>query len=266
MTVWITGASSGIGRALAAEYCSKGWKVVVSSRNISALEDLRREMWERYPDSPKLEIVGLDYRKHADFPATVERVFEILADQSGLDLVILNAGISQRSLFRETEHSVLRDILSVDLEAPMLLTKALLPRLIRQGGGRIAAMGSLAGYIAAPIRSAYAAAKHGLHGFFKTLAVEERKNGIRISIIVPGFVKSDISLHALSGDGSPWNRRESEIHGGQNAEAAARRIAKGISRGRLFIHTGYNVELRTARLLGRYFPALFARVIQSRLP
>jgi short-subunit dehydrogenase len=264
MNVWISGASAGIGRALALEYARRGWRVIASARRADRLKDLAEEMQSAAPGSPEMLPLPFDYRDAAGLQGAVDRAFDAIPADETLDLIILNAGISQRAWFRDTSAVLDEDILSVDLHAPIGLARHILSRLHAQGRGHLAAVGSLAGLIPAPMRSIYAAAKHGLHGFFKTLAVEEASRGIIVSLIIPGFVQSDISINALDSQGRRWNRMDREMAWGQTAEQAALRIRKGLERGKRVIYTGYDFSLKLARLLQRFAPGILHRILCNR--
>jgi short-subunit dehydrogenase len=263
MNIWITGASSGIGRALAMEYCAAGHQVIASGRRTDRLSALADAAGAAHSSSPEILTLPFEYRDLAGIPSALERMFALLPG-GGLDLAILNAGISQRAWFDECGDGTADEILTVDLRAPIAIMKELLPRMKAFGGGRIAVVGSLAGLIPAPMRSIYAAAKRGLHGFTETLSVEQASSGIEFSLIIPGFIRTEISIHALDQSGASWNRMDQEMSGGQAPETAARIIRRALDRGKRRIYPGYDASLLLARFLRTVAPGLLRRILIAR--
>ena len=181
----------------------------------------------------------------------------------GLDMVVFNAGISHRSVFTETEAEVGTRILTVNLLSQIALTRDILPRMEAQGHGHIVSVTSLAGRVASPLRSYYSAAKHALHGLFNALRVETAGSGIRVSLVVPGFLKTDISRHALTGSGGAWNRSDRNQASGPDPVKAAVRVLRKLARGKREIYVGYPPRAALAFFLGTRFPALFDRILRK---
>lgn len=257
MNIWITGASSGLGMALAIQYAADGHRVIASARPSDALNSLQQQ----FPRN--IVTLAFDYEAIDSFGNICTHAFD-LAHGGTLDVVILNAGISQRALLRDSSFELMKKILSIDLLAPMELSRHIVSNMRAQGGGQLAVVSSLAGFIAAPMRSSYAAAKHGINGFFKTLAAEEADAGIDIRIIAPGAVKSRIAQNALTGDMGRYGRQDDFLAQGQNSDTAARRIARGLKGKRLVIYTGYGLKLGFARFLGTHVPSLFHNIVKNR--
>ena len=189
--IWITGASSGIGEAVASEYARYGAKLVLSARRREELERVRAGL----VNADEHLVLPLDL---TDQDAMAPATETVLRHFGRLDQVVHNGGISQRSLVRDTDMAVDRRIMEVNYFGAVALTKAVLPAFIRQGGGRFVVVTSLVGELPTPKRSAYSASKHALHGFFEALRAEEFDNGVRVTLVNPGMVRSSFF------DGQPF--------------------------------------------------------------
>ena len=188
---WITGASSGIGAALARGLAGQGARLVLSGRNVAALEAVAADCG----DTLLLPFESTDYA------ALGPAVAQAWQWSGGIDLLVNNAGISQRSLAAETSFAVYERVIGVDLLAPIALTQALLPQMLARGSGRIAMISSIAGKVGVPMRTAYCAAKFGLAGYGDALRAEVGHLGLQVHNIYPGSVRTDVSRNALSADG-----------------------------------------------------------------
>lgn len=250
--VWITGASSGIGEALVRHLDPLGARLVLSARRQGRLEAVRASL--SHPDRHR--VLPLDVAKTDAFPEAVAAVEE----GGGLDVLVHNAGISQRSLALETEVEVDRRLMEVNYFGPVALTKAVLPRMVERGGGRLVVVSSLVGKIATPVRSGYSASKHALHGFFEALRAETHDSGIRITLACPGFVRTEISLHALTADGSPQGSMDRGQERGMAPEECARRIARAAERGKPEVLIG-GKEVWAVHL-ARFFPGIYRRLVR----
>ena len=192
---WITGASSGIGAALARALAAQGARLVLSGRNVAALEAVAADCGEAL-------VLPFETTDYTAIPAAAEQAWDWSANSSGgIDLLVNNAGISQRSLAQETDFAVYQQIIAVDLLAPIALTQALLPRMVARGSGRIAMISSIAGKVGVPMRTAYCAAKFGLAGYGDALRAEVAHLGLQVHNIYPGSVATDVSRNALTADG-----------------------------------------------------------------
>ncbi len=188
---WITGASSGIGAALARGLAAQGARVVLSGRNVAALDAVAA-------DCPQALVLPFET---TDFAAIGTAAEQAWGWAGGIDLLVNNAGISQRSLAQETDIAVYQKIIDVDLLAPIALTQALLPHMVARGSGRIAMISSIAGKVGVPMRTAYCAAKFGLAGYGDALRAEVAHLGLQVHNIYPGSVATDVSRNALTADG-----------------------------------------------------------------
>ena len=218
--VWITGASSGIGEALARVLLQQGAWVVLSGRRAEALQAVAAEAPTR---SLVLPFEATDY---AALHGVVEQAWQWLGR---IDCLINNAGISQRSLALDTQFEVYRQLMEVDYLAPVALTQALLPRMVDRGSGQLAVVSSVAGKVGAPLRTGYCGAKHAVIGYFEALRAEvEQAHGIGVSVILPGSVRTGVATNALGGDGQRRGRSDVNIDNGMPAEEAAQRIIAGL--------------------------------------
>ncbi len=222
--VWITGASSGIGVGVARAFADAGARVILSGRNEAALTELASTL----PNALVLPFEVTDYAALRDM---VERAGQV-------DVLILNAGISQRSLCEDSSMDVYRRIMEVDYFAPVAHAKMLLPQMLARGSGHIAVTSSIAGKVGAPQRTAYSSAKFAVMGFFDALRTEVEHRGVRISTIVPGFVRTAIAVNALTADGTPRGPGADEVDGGISPDEAGRIILAGLAQGQREIPVG----------------------------
>ena len=254
--VWITGASSGIGEALAVQLAREGARLVLSARREDELQRVRERCIAAGSDAGTVLVLPLDVTDHAAMPAAVQRVLDAFGR---IDVLINNAGISQRSKCVDTDMSVYRRLLEVDLIGQIALTKAVLPVMLRQKRGHIAVTSSVAGKVGAPYRTGYCAAKHAVMGFFDALRAEVSEEGVRVTTIVPGFVRTNISTAALSGSGAEFGRTDRNIAAGMDPDKAAQRILRGMKRSKAEIAVGEGIEMH-ALWLKRFFPGLVLRL------
>lgn len=252
--IWVTGASSGIGEALARQLAARGATLILSSRREEALDAVRRSC-----DRPDEHFVlPLDL---AD-PSSLEYAAERALDRFGhVDVMVHNGGVSQRALARDTELSVDRRLMEVDYFGAVALTKALLPSMLERGAGRFVVVSSLVGKFGTPLRSGYSAAKHALHGFFEALAAEEHDAGIRVTMVCPGFIRTEVTLHALTADGSAQGTMDDAQEHGMAPEECARQIVRAIEAGKREVLVAG--KERFAVIVKRLFPGLFARIIRK---
>lgn len=250
--VWITGGSSGIGEALAMEFASAGSRIVLSARREEELNRVRDLCVERGAAAGDVLVLPLDVTDHESMPGAVNRVSDAFGR---IDMLINNAGISQRSLCVDTDMSVYRRIFDVDVLGQIALTKAVLPGMLKQKSGYIAVTSSVAGKIGVPQRTGYCAAKHAVMGFYDALRAEMAPHGIRVSTITPGYIKTNISVNALSGDGSEFGKVDSDIASGMDVSRCAAVIMDGFLKETPEIAVGEGMEMK-ALWLKRFFPGV----------
>lgn len=219
--VWITGASSGIGAALAEELAGRGARLVLSSRRRGALEAVR----ERCACPGAHEVQTLDL---ADPSSLADAADAVLARHGSVDVLVNNGGVSQFSLAQNTPLEVDRRLMEINYFGAVALTKAVLPSMRRRGRGRLVVTSSLLGKISIPTRSAYAASKHALHGFFDALRAEVYADGVRVTVACPGYVDTRVSANALTADGSARGVMDAVHAGGMAPAACARKIADAV--------------------------------------
>jgi short-subunit dehydrogenase len=225
-TVWITGASSGIGAELARQFAEEGAKVVISSHEAEELEEVRLSL---EPVSEDVHSVVFNLGHPEEVEATAQKV---LKEFGTVDVLMNNGGISTRAEAIETKVELDRKIMEIDYFSGVILTKALLPKMIEQGYGHIGVTSSISGKFGWPQRSAYAAAKHALYGFYKSLWAETNKKGIRVTIFSPGRVRTNISIHALVKDGKEHGKMDPGQDRGISPAACARKMIRAMKRNR----------------------------------
>ena len=253
--VWITGASSGIGRAAARVWAARGARVVVSARNREALVEVVNSFPAAARDRAHVEV--LDLAEGATLPAAVERVLHVTGH---VDLLVHCGGISQRSRAMDTGIDVDRRVMEVDYFGTVGLTKALLPHFVARQSGHFVVVTSLMGLFSSPLRSGYCAAKHALHGFFESLRAEHHADGIHVTLVCPGFIHTDISRNAVIGDGSRQGTLDDKTGKGLAPEVCAERIVRAVERKRPLVLIGKSEIL--GAYVHRFFPALFRRIIR----
>ena len=223
-TAWITGASSGIGEALAKAFVKNGGRAVLSGRNVAELERVADDSGA----AERCRILPFDTMDFTSLPAKVEAA---TAFHGGIDVLVNNAGISQRSLAIDTAFEVYEQIIGVDLLAPIALTQALLPHLMSRGAGQLVMISSVAGKAGVPLRTAYCAAKHGVIGYADALRSEVAGQGVKVLVVAPGSVKTNVSRNALNADGSVRGSSDKAIDNGIDPDEVARLIWEAVANG-----------------------------------
>lgn len=255
--IWITGASSGIGAALALELATPGRALVLSGRNREALEKVQAQL----PSGISSQLLPFDLIYIDRFPELVEQA---IAAFGHIDVLVNNAGFSQRSEALQTTSEVERSIMEVNYFAPVALSKALLPHFLNRKKGHIVVISSIAGKFGFALRSSYAAAKHALHGYFEALRLELRTIPVHITMVCPGRVQTAISLHAVKGDGTEHRIMDDGQRKGISAERCAQIIHKAIRNKRYEVLAG-GIELLPV-YLKRFVPTIFYWLIQKVKP
>jgi short-subunit dehydrogenase len=256
--VWITGASSGIGEALAKAFAKEGSRLVLSSRRKEELERVKKEL--RLDDSHCL-VVPLDLGETSSIDSITEQV---IARFGRIDILVNNGGISQRSLTRDTPLEIDRKIMEINFFGTVALTKSVLPQLLKQKSGAIVVISSVAGKFGFFLRSAYSASKHALHGFFESLRMEVYNDNIKVLIVCPGKIRTNISVNALKEDGSPHNVMDKSQDEGLSADECAKQILDALKKNKKEILIG-GKETR-AVWLKRMFPGMFTEMIRKQKP
>jgi len=258
-TVWITGASSGIGAACAIRYASDGARLVLTSSSRDRLEGVAGQC--RAAGAAEVAVLPYDFRD----PSGLETLAQTAWDSfGGLDIVFLNAGISQRTTVEDTSPEMIREIMEINYFAPVTIASSLLAPMVERGGGHIAVTTSIAGRFGFPLRSAYSSSKFALYGFFETLQAEYYGRGIRVTLVCPGRVRTNISFYALDKGGRRHGRMDPGQGGGMAPEQAARVIVRAISRSRREVLVGRGELLMV--WIKRFLPGLCARLARKIKP
>lgn len=251
--VWVTGASSGIGEAVAKEMAKAGAQLILSSRR---KEELERVAKESGIAENKVMVLPLDLMNHDEMEDKASQAI----DRFGrIDILINNGGISQRSLVVDTDLSVFKRLVDIDYLGTVALTKAVLPYMVKQQAGQIGVITSLMGKFASPMRSGYCGAKHALHGFFDALRLEHDSDNIAVCLICPGYILTNISQNALSADGSKHNKLDEGQASGMTAEVCAQKILKALKKKNFEVAIGGTETVGI--LLKRFFPKFLHRYV-----
>ncbi|WP_165856330.1 SDR family oxidoreductase [Marinobacter sp. JSM 1782161] len=259
-TIWITGASSGIGEALAIRFAREGANLVLSARREGELRRVENRCLDAGLHADQVLVLPLDVTDWESLPGAVSRV---TAQFGSIDLLINNAGVSQRSLCKDTDMSVYRKLMDVDVMGQIALTKAVLPDMLERGSGHIAVTASVAGKVGVPQRTGYCAAKHAVMGFFDALRAEVEDAGVHVSTIVPGFIRTSIAENALAADGSAFGQVDDDIAGGMDVDECAEVVVKGLNAKTREIPVGKGKEM-AALWVKRIAPEMLFRLTKGR--
>ena len=196
-------------------------KLILSSRDVNSLELVKKEC----KNPQNVTVIPLDLEDYTQFS---KKVTEAIAAFGTIDILVNNGGISQRSLIKDTDILVDKRIMEVNYLGTVALTKAILPHFIQNKRGHFVVTTSIVGKIGTPLRSSYAASKHALHGFFDSLRAEHFHDNISVTLICPGFVNTNVSINALTGNGTPQQKMDIATHNGIQPERFAKLMAKSI--------------------------------------
>ncbi len=255
-TVWITGASSGIGRALVLECARRGARIVLSARNVADLKAVQAEAGLSAADSL---IIPLDLKKYSDFGKEVQKV---LKKFGVVDLLINNGGISQRALAHETRLEVYEELMAVNYFGNIALTLAVLPSMRARKSGAIAVISSVAGKLGTPLRSGYSASKFALDGFYEALRAENYRENIQVTMVFPGFVNTRVSMNARTADGKKQGVMDGAQAKGISAAECARQTVNAIAREKNEVFIS-GLREKFAVFMHRFFPNIFVRIIRK---
>lgn len=257
--VWITGASSGIGEATAYRFAEESATLILTALEADKLEEVKARCIEK--GAAAVALYPYDLSNLADLPAWVETVW---AHFGTVDIMYNNAGISQRTTTIDTEMSMIQRIMDVDYYAPVMITKILLPKMIAKGGGHLVVTTSIAGRFGFPLRCAYSSAKHALYGFFETVRAEYYDQNIRVTIVCPGRVQTNISFYALDKGGVQHGKLDAGQAAGVTPEQAACKIVKAIEKEKREVLVGKKELIMV--YIKRFFPALAAQLVRKIKP
>ncbi|RRQ48792.1 SDR family oxidoreductase [Maribacter algicola] len=250
--IWVTGASSGIGEALSYKLNGLGAKLILSARRKTELERVKNNC--SFPNN--VAVLPLDL---ANFTELEDMPKKALSLYGYIDILVNNGGVSQRSLIKDTSFKVYQELININYLGTIQLTKCMLPHFIDANSGHFVTITSLMGKFSSPYRSGYCGAKHALHGFFDSLRMEHEKDRIDVTMVCPGFVKTNVSKNALIGDGSSSNTDDTATKNGIAPEDCAQQIIEGIKRKKFEVYIGgkekYGVYLK------RFFPKLLHKLV-----
>jgi len=253
--IWITGASSGIGEALVHAFANEGAMIVLSAR--------RKEELERVQKSAKLTdenslVLPLDLSDTSQISSIAAMVIDKFAR---IDVLVNNGGISQRSLAKDTPVEIDRKVMEINFFGTIGVTKAVLPYMVKQKSGHIVTISSIAGKFGFWFRSAYSASKHALQGFFESMRMEVEEDNIKVLLVCPGKIRTNISLNAITESGSKHDKMDEATDKGMSAEECARQIISAMRKGKEEVFIG-GKELN-AVTIKRLFPRLFSKLIRK---
>jgi short-subunit dehydrogenase len=250
-TVWITGASSGLGEALAHRFAQRGARLLLSARRVERLEGVKSALL-----SHDVELLPLDLADHASL---ADKVNQALLRMGRIDVMVHNAGVGQRGLVSENSFAVDRHLIDVNFLGPVALTKALLPSMLAARTGHFVVISSVLGLMSMKRRAGYCASKHALHGYFNALRAEVDELGVRVLLVCPGHIDSEFSQQALEGDGRRHGVNDAGSRAGLSPDQCAEQTVRGLTRGDAEI---YPAKWETAGVyLNRLAPSLMRKVV-----
>ena len=254
-TIWVTGASSGIGKALTIELAKQNAQLILSSRNKQDLEKVKMAC----KDPNKVKVIPLDLEDYTNLQEVTNTAISAFGK---IDILVNNGGISQRSLVKDTDIEVDKRIMDINYLGNVELAKALLPHFIANKSGQFVITTSIVGKIGTPLRSSYAASKHALHGFYDSLRAEHFNDNIAVTLVCPGFVNTNISKNALTGDGSPQNKMDNATANGIQPDRFAKLMAKAVLRKKEEVYISGAKE-KLGVYVKRWMPKVFSIMIRK---
>ena len=252
--VWITGASSGIGEALVYEHFKAGDKLIISGRNRDELFRVKGNCQNSF----NVHVLPFDLSETEILTAKTDDAIRIFGT---IDLLINTGGISQRGLALATSLETEQQIMNTNFWGTVILSKAVLQLMIKNGNGQIVVISSLVGKFGTKLRSAYAASKHALHGYFDSLRLEIENPNIHITIVCPGFIKTNVSVNALTANGSNQGTMDDAQANGMSAAECAKQIVMAVKAKKEEVYIG-GKETK-AIFLKRFFPSYFSKKIKN---
>ena len=234
--VWITGASSGIGAELAKQYSKRNINLILSARRAAVLLEVK----ESCMGHTKIQILPFDI---IDFDSAPNQVEKALSFFGRVDVLINNAGISQRSLILDSKFEVFKKIIEIDYLGTVALSRAILPHFISQQSGHYVVVSSVMGKFGSPYRSGYCGAKHALHGFFDVMRMEHQKDNVYVTMVCPGFVATPIALNSIQGDGTALGKDDEATRKGLDVVYFVRKMIHAIDQKKWEVYIGGKEKL-----------------------
>ena len=253
--VVITGASSGIGRALAKEFYSRGAFLALGARRIDQLEVLRAEL-----QNSNILCVKTDVAQETDCKRLIDLTFEKFGH---IDILINNAGISMRALFKDMDLEVMHRLMDVNFFGTVYCTKYALPYLLEAKGSLVGVI-SIAGYVGLPGRTAYSASKFAVRGFLDTIRIEHLKNSLHVLVAAPGFTASEVRRVALTADGTPQGESPRNEEKMMSTETCAYHIAEAVRKRKRELILTF-IEGKFTVFLGKFFPSLLDKLTYNHM-
>ncbi len=257
-TIWITGASSGIGEALALEWASYKTKLILSGRNIEKLNLVKKNCEQK---GAHCLVVSLDL---TDQKSITKASKEVFTHHKSVDILVNNGGISQRSMAIETPIEVDRKVFDTNFFGAIALTKEVLPKMVKKGGGHIVVISSVVGKFGFPLRTAYSASKQALQGYFDSLRAEMTPDNIKVTMVSPGRIYTNISVNAIDKDGAKHGVMDTGQANGMPADVCAKKIIRAVRKKKKDILVG-RLELLMV-FFRKYLPVLYYRMASNVKP
>ncbi|MES2646106.1 MAG: SDR family oxidoreductase [Bacteroidota bacterium] len=254
---WVTGASGGIGEAIALAFAAKGSSLVLSARSHESLNKVAGKC--KAAGAGNVLILPLDLTHSDGFQSMAA---DIVKQMGAIDILVNNGGVSQRALVKDASIELYRQIMEINFFGTVAITKAVLPYMIAKKSGQIITISSLVGKIGSPLRSGYAASKHALHGFFDSLRAEVQDENIKVLMVCPGFIKTNISVNALNAAGNKTGKMDKNQETGMLPTVLADRILKAMAAGKQEIYVGGKERL--ILYIKRFFPALVNGIVRKK--
>lgn len=252
--IWITGASSGIGESMAYVFAKQGAKLILSGRN----EERLIEVANQCKGTQKPIVVPFDLADES----SIKKAAEFVIKNQTVDILVHNGGISQRSLAMETAFEVDKKIMQINFFGSVVLTKKILPEMIKAKSGHIVVISSIVGKFGYPKRTAYSASKHALHGFYESLRCEHLNDNIYVSIICPGSINTNIAQNALDKDGKPFGKIDKRLKDGMPADICARKIVAAVKKQKKEVYIGGKEILMV--YFKKYLSFLFYKIVKNK--
>jgi len=254
--VWITGASSGIGESLAYEFASQGANLVLSARREEELQRVAKSCESHGGSVLVLPFDMVDLAQHGPHVSRVLQTF------GRIDVLVLNAGVSQRSFVLDTKFDVYRSLFEVNFFSIVHLVQQVIPVFQNQQAGVFVPIASVAGRISTPRRAAYGATKHALIGFFDSVRAELHAHGVQVTTILPGYIRTEISLHAMNEHGEKYGKMDPNQAKGLDPQIAAQKIVLAVSKGKNYFFVGGALE-KFGLLVQRLFPSILPWMLRK---
>lgn len=251
--IWITGASAGIGEALAYEFHKRGNDLILSARRKDELERVKENCIH---GEGSVKVLPLDLTRPDTFQDIAEQAHSF---RGRIDVLVNNGGVSQRAFAAESSMESIRRVMEINFFGTTGITKEVLPGMIKQKSGRIVVISSVMGKIGTKYRSAYAASKHALHGWFDCLRQEVHEHNIGVTLVCPGFIKTDVAKNALTADGSAYNKMGDAHEKAMEPSELAEKLVKKLAKDKDEIYIG-GTEILSI-YVKRFFPGLLNKIL-----